>query len=54
MNIIDIGENDIEPVSIKINEGNNSAPSVNFGDGIELLMNGSYTRLFKLVYKFRV
>ena len=40
MDIIDIGENDIEPVSIKINDQTNtSTPSVNFGDGIELLMN---------------
>lgn len=40
MDIIDIGENDIESVSIKINdETNTSTPSVNFGDGIELLMN---------------
>uniref|UniRef100_A0A6C0FA96 Uncharacterized protein n=1 Tax=viral metagenome TaxID=1070528 RepID=A0A6C0FA96_9ZZZZ len=40
MDIIDIGENDMEPVSIKINDQTNSStPSVNFGDGIELLMN---------------
>ena len=39
MDIIDIGDNDIEPVSIKINDGGSSVPSVNFGDGIELLMN---------------
>ena len=39
MDIIDIGENDIEPVSIKINDQGNTGPSVNFGDGIELLMN---------------
>ena len=34
MDIIDIGENDIEPVSIKINDQGNTGPSVNFGDGI--------------------
>ena len=39
MDIIDIGENDIDPVSIKINDQGNTGPSVNFGDGIELLMN---------------
>ena len=38
MDIIDIGDNDIEPVSIKIGE-NDKTPSVNFGNGIELLMN---------------
>ena len=43
MDIIDIGENDIEPVSIKINDQGNTGPSVNFGDGIELLMNDKKT-----------
>ena len=36
MEIIDIGLNDLEPVSLNFND---SKPSVNFGSGIELLMN---------------
>uniref|UniRef100_A0A6C0HUH0 Uncharacterized protein n=1 Tax=viral metagenome TaxID=1070528 RepID=A0A6C0HUH0_9ZZZZ len=36
MEVIDIGLNDLEPVSLNFNE---SKPSVNFGSGIELLMN---------------
>ena len=37
MNVIDIGENDLEPISIKINDVD--TPSANFGPGIEFLMN---------------
>lgn len=37
MNVIDIGENDLEPISININD--NDTPSANFGPGIEFLMN---------------
>jgi Family of unknown function (DUF5767) len=36
MEVIDLGLSDLEPVSISFNE---SKPSVNFGAGIELLMN---------------
>ena len=36
MEIIDLGLSDLEPVSMNFNE---SKPSVNFGSGIELLMN---------------
>ena len=36
MEVIDLGLSDLEPVSINFNE---SKPSVNFGSGIELLMN---------------
>ena len=36
MEIIDIGLNDLEPISLDFNS---SKPSVNFGSGIELLMN---------------
>ena len=39
MEIIDLGLTDLEPVSMNFNDGNNSRPSVNFGTGIELLMN---------------
>jgi len=37
MEVIDIGLGDLEPLSLNINEG--PKPSVNFGPGIELLMN---------------
>jgi hypothetical protein len=36
MEVIDLGLNDLEPVSLNFNE---SKPSVNFGGGIEFLMN---------------
>jgi hypothetical protein len=36
MEVIDIGVSDLEPVSLNFND---SKPSVNFGSGIELLMN---------------
>jgi hypothetical protein len=44
MEVIDIGLSDLEPVSFQLQDHeqskpNNSAPSVNFGPGIELLMN---------------
>ena len=40
MEVFDIGINDLEPVSLKIDEPTTSSkPSVNFGPGIELLMN---------------
>lgn len=43
MEIIDLGLNDLEPVSLNFNTGSDSGsspkPSVNFGPGIELLMN---------------
>jgi hypothetical protein len=39
MEIIDLGLTDLEPVSMNFNDGHNSRPSVNFGTGIELLMN---------------
>ena len=43
MEIFEIGDNDLESISINLNDGigNSSAPkpSVNFGSGIELLMN---------------
>ena len=38
MEIIDLGINDLEPVSLNLNEPLNK-PSVSFGGGIELLMN---------------
>jgi len=38
MEVIDIGFNDLEPISLNTNESR-SKPSVNFGGGIELLMN---------------
>jgi len=37
MEVYDLGINDLEPVSMNI--GGDSTPSVNFGSGIELLMN---------------
>jgi hypothetical protein len=40
MESIDIGLNDLEPISINLDRGPNSAPKVNFGSGIEFLMNG--------------
>lgn len=36
MDVIDIGADNLEPISINMND---SAPKVNFGSGIELLMN---------------
>jgi len=38
MEVIDLGINDLEPVSLNLNEPSNK-PSVSFGGGIELLMN---------------
>jgi hypothetical protein len=38
MEVIDLGINDLEPVSLNFNEPSNK-PSVSFGGGIELLMN---------------
>jgi len=38
MEVIDLGINDLEPVSLNLNEPYNK-PSVSFGGGIELLMN---------------
>jgi len=38
MEVIDIGLNDLEPISLNFNDGPPSK-SVNFGPGIELLMN---------------
>ena len=37
MEVIDIGLNDLEPISIDLD--NSSSKAVNFGPGIELLMN---------------
>ena len=37
MEIVDIGLSDLEPISMNFNDG--PKPSVNFGTGIELLMN---------------
>ena len=40
MEVIDIGLSDLEPVSFSLHENDSSSkPSVNFGPGIELLMN---------------
>ena len=40
METIDISVDKLEPVSIDLNSGSNmTTPSVNFGSGIELLMN---------------
>jgi len=41
MEVIDIGEDNLEPVSINLsnNDFNSLPPSMNFGSGIELLMN---------------
>jgi hypothetical protein len=41
MEVIDLGLSDLEPVSLNLNSGYENAPkpSVNFGPGIELLMN---------------
>ena len=38
MEVIDLGINDLEQVSLNLNEPSNK-PSVSFGGGIELLMN---------------
>ena len=38
MEVIDLGLSDLEPVSLNLNESSYK-PSVNFGSGIELLMN---------------
>ena len=38
MQVFDLGINDLEPMSFKLNDGP-TKPSVNFGPGIELLMN---------------
>ena len=42
MEVIDIGLNDLEPISLNFDDNSNrgnSSSSVNFGPGIELLMN---------------
>jgi hypothetical protein len=39
MEVIDIGLSDLEPINISFNDGPSSSSSVNFGGGIELLMN---------------
>ena len=39
MEVIDIGLSDLEPLSINIDDDRNRKSSVNFGPGIELLMN---------------
>lgn len=39
MEVYDLGIQDLEPVSMNIGGGNEEPPSVNFGSGIELLMN---------------
>ena len=41
MEVIDIGLDDLEPISIDLGSGGGSCdlPSVNFGSGVELLMN---------------
>ena len=39
MEVIDLGINDLEPVSLNFNESSSYKPTVNFGGGIELLMN---------------
>ena len=41
MEVIDIGFSDLEPISLNFNDGPSTSmpPSVNFGPGIELLMN---------------
>jgi hypothetical protein len=40
MEVIDLGLNDLEPISLNFSDGNDAPkPSVNFGTGIELLMN---------------
>jgi len=39
MEVIDIGLSDLEPISLNFDEGPSSSGSVNFGSGIELLMN---------------
>jgi len=39
MEIIDLGLTDLEPISLNMNDGAPPRPTVNFGGGIELLMN---------------
>ena len=39
MQVFDLGINDLEPMSFNLNEDRPTKPSVNFGPGIELLMN---------------
>jgi len=41
MEVVDIGLDDLEPISIDVgsNSNNSELPSVNFGSGVELLMN---------------
>ena len=39
MEVIDIGLNDLEPISLNFNDSSPPGKSVNFGPGIELLMN---------------
>ena len=39
MEVIDIGLNDLEPISLNFDDNSNRSSSVNFGPGIELLMN---------------
>ena len=40
MEFIDIGLNDLEPISINLDRADPPSSKVNFGPGIELLMNG--------------
>ena len=40
MEFIDIGLNDLEPISINLDRADHPSSKVNFGPGIELLMNG--------------
>ena len=39
MEVIDIGLNDLEPISLDIDQNSSSGGGMNFGPGIELLMN---------------
>ena len=39
MEVIDLGINELEPVSLNLNDSSSYKPTVNFGGGIELLMN---------------
>ena len=46
MEVIDLGLKDVEPISLHLND-NDYRPSVNFGPGIELLMNEKKKQLFQ-------
>ena len=44
MEVIDIGVDNLDPISVNLNDSNNNESSkVNFGPGIELLMNEKNT-----------